>query len=288
MPTSINQAFIKLRENLRITELQESTVSNRQQNLRGYLEEELKIVDSFLTGSYRRGTMIAPLSRADVDIFFVLDSSYFQDGGQASLLDKVRRILKRMYPDTSEISRNGQAVTVQFADFKVDVVPSFNRSSGGYLIPDSTLGQWIATDPKKHVQIWQVANQGHNSNLNPLSKMIKGWNRMHSRPFRTFHLETLVLQIMNGVVISSFPLAVGYIFDQARDLVKYPVMDPAGYGGNVGAYLNTQAKLDAVISRLDSAHRRAVEAIQYEEEGKVADAYEKWRMIFCDYFPSYG
>lgn len=277
-----------MRENLRITTLQESTVSNRQQNLRFYLEEELKISDSFLTGSYRRGTMIAPLSKADVDIFIVLDPSYFQDGGQASLLDKVSRILKKTYPDTSEISRNGQAVTVKFTDFKVDVVPSFNRSGGGYFIPDSILGRWIATDPKRHVQVWQAANQWHNSNLNPLSKMIKGWNRMHSRPFRTFHLETLTLQIMSGVAVSSFPLAIGYVFDQARTLVKYPVMDPAGYGGDVGAYLNNQAKIDAVVSRLETAYRRAVEAIQYEEDGKIAQAYEKWRLIFCDYFPAFG
>jgi hypothetical protein len=288
MPTTINQGFNKLRENLRITELQESTVANRQQNLRGYLDEELKIADSFLTGSYRRGTMIAPLSRADIDILFVLDPSHFQDGGQASLLDKVRRILRKIYPDTSEISRNGQAVTVQFTDFKVDVVPSFNRSGGGYIIADSILGRWIATDPKKHVQIWQAANQEHNCNLNPLSKMIKGWNRMHSRPFRTFHLEMLILQIMSGVTISSFPLAVGYVFDQARTLARYPVLDPAGYGGDVGAYLNNQAKLDAALSRLETAYRRAVEAIEYEEADKVTDAYDKWRIIFGDYFPAYG
>lgn len=80
----------------------------------------------------------------------------------------------------------------------------------------------------------------------------------------------------------------GYVFDQARTQVRYPVLDPAGYGGNVGAYLNTQTKIDQVVSRLDSAHKRAVEAISYQEANKIQQAYECWRLIFDDYFPAYG
>src|SRR5215216_4577203 len=132
MPTTIDQGFKKLRDNLRITDLQESTVSKRQQNVRDAVEGEMKVLDSFLTGSYQRGTMISPLSEADIDVFFVLDQSYNETNGQASLLDKLKRVLKKTYPNTSDISRNGQAVTIIFSDFKVDVVPSFYRSGGGY------------------------------------------------------------------------------------------------------------------------------------------------------------
>src|SRR5262249_60237311 len=92
--------------------------------------------DSFLAGSYRRSTMIAPLTQADVDIFVVLDPSYYEANGQASLLDKVKRTLQKTYSKTPEISRNGQAVTITFTDFKVDVVPAFYSTAGGYLIPD--------------------------------------------------------------------------------------------------------------------------------------------------------
>ena len=35
-----------------------------------------KILDDFLTGSYARSTMIAPLTEADIDVFVVLDSGY--------------------------------------------------------------------------------------------------------------------------------------------------------------------------------------------------------------------
>jgi hypothetical protein len=288
MPNTITQGFAKLRDNLRITDLQESTVTTRQRNVRAVVEEEMKVVDTFLTGSYERGTMITPLKKADVDVFVVLDKGYYQETGQASLLDKVKRVLKRTYPNTPEISRNGQAVTVTFSDFKVDVVPGFIREGGGYLIPDSILGRWIATDPKRHIKVWQLANKAQNYNLSPLSKMIKSWNREHSRLIRSFHLEAMIMQILEGITISSFPLGAGYVFDQARTQVKYAVTDPAGYGGNVGAYLDSQTKIDDVVSRLETANRRAVEALQLDGEGKTQQANEIWRQVFGDCFPAYG
>jgi hypothetical protein len=286
MATTIDQGFEKLQDNLRITSLQQSTVSTRQKNVRAVLEEEMKVVDSFLTGSYRRGTMIAPLKDADVDIFVVLDTSYFEDNGQASLLDKVKRRLQKAYPNTTGISRNGQAVTIQFSDFRADVVPGFQLENG-YAIPDSISGQWIMTDPKKHIEIFQEANRNHDHRLSPLIRMIKGWNKVHSWLLRSFHVEVLTLQTMADVAITTFPFAVGYLFDSARTAVQHATLDPAGYG-NIASYLDTPTKVGQVVSRLETAHNRAIAAIEYEEAGKVAEAFDRWSLVFGGYFPSYG
>src|SRR6266702_838803 len=143
MAISIPQAFQTLKTNLEITDLQAETVSTRQQNVRKVVEDGLTVTDSFLTGSYKRNTMIAPLSEADVDVFMVLENSYFytytdgKSGGQAGLLDLVKRTLRKTYTKTPDISRNGQAVTIRFGDFMVDVVPGFKQQGGGYLIPNS-------------------------------------------------------------------------------------------------------------------------------------------------------
>jgi len=153
MATTVKQSFLKLQNNLNITGLQAETVSTRQKNVRQALESGLTVEDSFLTGSYSRDTMIAPLSEADVDIFVVLSSSYYyhynngQNGGQAGLLDFVKRTLRKTYTRTPDISRNGQAVTIRFEDFVIDAVPAFNREGGGYLIPNSISQKWISTDP---------------------------------------------------------------------------------------------------------------------------------------------
>lgn len=293
MAATIQQSFLKLKENLEITDLQAATVSTRQQTVRGVVEADINVEDSFLTGSYSRSTMIAPLSEADIDIFFVLNPRYFhhyngQNGGQAGLLDYVKRTLRKTYTRTPDISRNGQAVTIRFDDFVVDVVPGFNRQGGGYLIPNSVSGTWISTDPRKHVEISAAANKAHNGFLVPLIKMIKSWNKSHGAFFRSFHLEVLILQILSGVTISDFPSASRYVFDKARTLVAQQNPDPAGYGGDVGSYINSPDKIREAVAKFQLAYDRAIAAEELAQAGRIREAVEKWRMIFGDYFPAYG
>ena len=150
MATAITQSLLTFKSNLEITSLQATMVSTRQQSVRDAVAIELDVLDSFLTGSYRRSTIIAPLSSADVDIFVIMDPKYWKNYGPAWLLNKVKTALQNQYKTTLNISRNGQAVTIVFTDSVVDVVPAFYRTGGGFLIPDSIKGRWIATDLKKH------------------------------------------------------------------------------------------------------------------------------------------
>jgi len=289
MATTVKSSFQKLKENLEITDLQTTTVSTRQQNIRKAVADEMTVLDSFLTGSYSRNTLIAPLNEADIDIFIVLDSSYYHDlSGPVALLEKVKNVLKITYPKTPDISRNGQAVTIQFTDFMVDVVPGFNRQGGGFLIPNSVSNNWIETDPKKHVEIMSSANSSHNGDLVPLIKMIKGWNKKQNSHFSSFHLEVLALHILNGITISDFPSGIRYFFDKCRDLISKKNLDPAGYGGDVGSYINTQEKIKEAVDILQLAYDRALKAEEYDRQGYVKSAIEKWQKVFGDYFPAYG
>lgn len=293
MTTTIEAAFREFKSNLEITGLQKSTVSSRQQSVRDAVSKELSVSDSFLAGSYLRSTMIAPLKEADVDIFIILDDDYFyhydgKNGGQAGLLDLLKRALKRTYTKTPDISRNGQAVTITFTDFIVDAVPSFYRKGGGYLIPNSITQSWISTDPKKHVEIWTAENQAHNGDLAPLIKMIKRWNKMINNNFMSFHLEVMILQTLYQVKITNFSSGVRYFFDKARNYVTKQNPDPAGYKGDVGAYLNTQQKIDNAVSRIETAYNRALKAEDYANRYQFENAINMWRQIFGNYFPSYG
>jgi hypothetical protein len=293
MATTIQQGFQKLRENLEITGLQAASVSTRQQSVREVMEAGLSVEDSFLTGSYSRSTMIAPLNQADVDIFFVLDSKYYynyngQNGGQGGLLDIVKRTLLRTYTRTPAISRNGQAVTITFTDFTVDVVPGFQRQGHGYLIPNSIRQNWLSTDPKKHVEIMTAANKAHQGDLVPLVKMIKAWNRKNGGHFNSFHLEVLALTALTNVQISDFPSGVRFFFDKARVLVTQKNLDPAGYGADVGAYINTQEKIQDAVNRFERALERAQRAEELARRGNNREAIEKWQQLFDDYFPAFG
>jgi hypothetical protein len=294
MATTILQSFLKFKQNLEITDLQESTVSTRQASIRKVLEADLTVEDSFLTGSYSRKTMIAPLNEADIDIFIQLDASYFyhynngQNGGQAGLLDLVKRTLKKTYTRTPDISRNGHAVSIRFEDFVVDVVPGFSRKGSGYLIPSTVTKTWLSTDPKKHVEIMSAHNQAHDGDLVPLIKMVKGWNATIDKYFRSFHLEALAIQILNGVTISDFPSGVRYYFDKGRTVIKEKNLDPAGYGDDLGKYIDTQQKVQEAVAKFELAYDRAIKAEDYARRDYVQNAVDMWRRVFGDYFPAYG
>lgn len=288
MATTMTQAFSVFKTRLEITDLQTQTVSTRQRNVRSAVEKRLAVLDSFLTGSYSRSTMIAPLTQADVDVFIVLDPGYHAGNGPSILLDRVKRVLEETYPTTPDISRSGQAVTITFTDFRVDVVPSFNRAGGGYLIPNSRGGTWISTNPKEHVSLSGRSNAAHDGDLVPLVKMLKSWNRSIDRHFRSFHLEVLAWQIFRGVTISDFPSGTRYFFDKGRECIARSNPDPAGFGGDVGYYIHTHAQVDAAVSRFTTAYTRAIQAEEYARQGKVAAAIGEWRKVFGDIFPVYG
>ncbi len=287
MPTSLSEGFRTFSSNLEITDLQASVVATRQQNVRDVLTSEFEVLDTFLTGSYRRNTMIAPLAQADVDVFVVLDPRYYHDNAPQSLLERVRTRLRVTYPNTPRVSKNGQAVTITFTDFNMDVVPGFHRQGGGYLIPDAAGGRWISTDPKRHVEIWSLANQALNGDLVPLLKMLKAWNRTHSGFVRSFHLEALTLAVLNNVTISDFPSGVRYVFEHARTAFTRPVLDPAGYGGNLGDYVDMITGAE-IANRLESAYQRARDAEIRITQTRIDLAFERYRQIFGDCFPAYN
>lgn len=292
MAATIYEGFNQLKNNLEISNLQQSVVSTRQQNIRSALVADLNILNSFLTGSYARHTMIAPLAKADIDIFVVLADEYYykyynQNNGPGSLLDHIKSILRKTYTRTPDISRNGQAVTITFTDFIVDVVPSFNRAGGGFMIPNSISNSWIATDPKAHVDIWAQQNSIHDGKLVPLIKMIKCWNRHNNHFFRSFHLETMILQTLNNVIISDFPSGVRYFFDKARHYVTIKNPDPAGYQEDIGSYLNTQDKVNKAVSLFQSALDAALSAEYFATVASTDHAFSSWSQIFPGYFPSF-
>lgn len=289
MATTILSAFQTFRQNLEITDLQGETVSTRQSNIRSAIESELTVDESFLTGSYRRNTMIAPLKEADVDIFVVLGSDYYhyyqEANGYANVLEMVKRVLLKTYTKSPHISRNGQAVTIRFSDFIVDVVPAFPRQGGGYVIP-TTAGQgWITTDPRVHVQVSADFNTMQQGKFVPLVKMVKAWNKSIGGVFRSFYLELMVRQIFLNTQIGEYPSSLLHFFQQGQQLIRQAMTDTA-YSGNV--YGLNGISVDEAVSRFSTALGRASNAVSYERNGKTGASIEEWRKIFNDYFPAYG
>lgn len=290
---SRDQAFERLRRNLELTGLQEKTVASRQRNVREAVAAQLSVVDDFLAGSYRRHTLIGPLVGADVDVVIVLDRSY-HDSGARAVLDLVRDALLVEYPRTSKISRNGQAVTIRFSDFVIDVVPAFALPwyswSTGWEICDSRSNAWITTNPKKHVELSAAANRAHGGHLVPRIKQLKAWNREAGEPLHSFHLEAMAWSIFGTSWLwkngqrSDWESA-RFFFDKARTDLNDQLHDPAGTGADIAAYLHGTA-LKAAISKVTSAYERCVRAERAAKESDLATMHKTYGQVFGDYYPT--
>ena len=284
------QAFERLRSNLELTGLEESTVARRQQNVRDVVATQLTVVDSFLTGSYRRQTLIGPLKDADVDIVVVLDRNY-RDRGPRGVLELVTKTLLVKYTRTPKISRNGQAVTITFSDFIVDVVPAFVRPwwvswDESWEICDSGSDSWITTNPKKHVALSASGNRVHGGHLVPRIKQLKAWNRAVDEPLRSFHLEALAWSVFGTSWlwhehVRSDWVSARSFFDKARDKLRYKLADPAGTGVDVGAYL-TGSSMEKAISKMTSAYERCLQAEKAAKNGDLTGMHNAYAGVFGD------
>ena len=96
------------------------------------------------------------------------------------------------------------------------------------------------------------------------------------------------MAIFNNITITDYSSGMRYFFDKGRILITKQNVDPAGYGGNIGNYIDTSEKVEEAVSRFQSAFDRAIKAEAFEKQGYINNAIDEWRKIFGDYFPSYG
>jgi hypothetical protein len=289
MATTVDSAFREFQSNLNISDIQRSTISASQQALRDVLDERLFVLDSFLSGSYARSTMIAPLASADVDIFIVLDQRYQRLLPQ-KILSLVANIIRQRYPVTDPILTDGQAVVIKFNAFTVDVIPTCELAWGGYLITDRRSNKWIPTNPKAHDEIMSEGNKAHDGKLIPLVKMIKAWNKVRRNPFKSLYLELLALDIFCDMPIYTYPEAIRYFFEQARFFSRSPLQDSAGFGEKVYPLRNIRIPAPGfpALTRFQNAYNFSCKAFRYLSYNNMPGAFGQWKSLFRNYFPNYG
>lgn len=110
---SIDEAFRKFKSRLELNEREQKNASQRQNEVRDYLQTKFGIARSFLTGSYARYTKTKPLK--DIDIFFVLkDSEKHYHGKAASVvLDDFHSALVEKY-GSAAVRKQARSINVDF------------------------------------------------------------------------------------------------------------------------------------------------------------------------------
>lgn len=183
---------------------------------------------------------------------------------------QVSAVLDGSFPNTAK-RRDRNCISMQFSEFRLDLVPAFKVNSSYYKIPDSIAKSWVPTDPTEVAAKITQVNSQMGSSFVPLIKMVKGWNRQAGWPIRSFHLECMMYDRYKSYSQGyTYPSVLKLLFEDLPSRLALACFD-ATRGSRVDMYLDnaaTRTNRQIAIDKARSAAEAAAEA--YEDQGKYA------------------
>ncbi len=285
--TYVSDAFSNLKTSLEITTTEAQLASNRRQAIYDHLNANWGISRAFLTGSYDRHTKTKKLK--DVDIFAVVDPAGTQQELRqrepSAVLKDLRAVLEKKYP--GQVTIDVVACVIAFGSEEImsfEVVPAFDRKGGGFEVPDTFSGGWIATDPTKHADATAAKNKACDAKWVPFVKMIKGMNREAGEPIApSFLIEVMALDLVRAP-FGRYQDEIAAFCASAADQIENDWADPAGLGPVVNRRVSARDRQEA-SRHFRTWQRTAEAAIDLEDGGSERAAVEKWRELFGSRMP---
>jgi predicted nucleotidyltransferase len=285
---SIEENFAKFASKLEISSIEARKVARLQNRIREYIETNPQVIRTEIIGSYDRKTKIRPLH--DIDIFVIFHPDTYVDKygnpihpkmGVIRVARVVSDLKRKLFGLTGPKIQN-RSVNITIHDIGFDLVPAYELSRGGYVIPDQRHGQWILTDPIKYAAILSELNQSSNysQQLIPFIKMVKYWATQKAKYLNSYLTELFVLSSLDH--IWGYRQACTAFFSNAKETVRGPLPDPA-----TGNDVNDLKLLQKVVlsNRLRESAEAAKKAVNLENEGKVLFSMLYWQKIFGKEFP---
>jgi hypothetical protein len=282
-------AFDQFHDRIQPTDDQNETIESRRKAVAEFLgsyfgaNSDMALLEARVIGSAARRTIIRPLD--DIDVLARFDAKTAWDkykGDSQSFLYRIRQALTKYRVET--VGARGQVVRLFYdSGPHTDIAPVFGITGGGFYLPKGD-GGWLKTEPEKNDEYLARRNTELGGNLKRFTRMLKQWNRAHSRLVRGFHLEVIAASSFKTLGTDS-RAAFDVFFEYAPNFVH--CADPAGNSGDLAARWSAdreQAVKDAFVAGLQRA-RRAREA---EARGHHEEAIRLWRVVFGDLFPPYG
>lgn len=279
----VSEIFEQLLENLKVGDAS-TTIAMRRDEIIKALNKDFRAVEGstahrLMVGSYGRHTAIRGVS--DLDLIFILPSglrsSYDDENGPRQVLNRVRDILTKRYPNT-DIRVDQCVVRVQFTTnkFKFEVQPAFENADGSFDYPDTKSQGWKLTKPRDEIVATRECNDRTSNNMRHLARMARAWKDTNGVAMGGLLIDTLVHRFFATTTEYDDKGPLWFDF-MARDFFEFLADEPdqeryLALGSNqrvtVKARFQPKAK---------KAYKRCLEAI--ELEGKAA-ANKKWREVF--------
>jgi len=201
--------FDKFRQKIELTDNQRNKIKTSHKHLRENILQPLDYVShTFLTGSYKKKTLINPAN--DIDVFVVL-KDYSQNRYDANyitphtILNKLKKDLKARYQN-SEIKQDKPCIIINFEHVTFELTPAIEIENywGGnseFYIPQmSKDNEWQKVEnPRILEKALTKANQNLSNKLNPLIKMMKKCKVNNNIKTPSFEMEKMAIDSLYSI-----------------------------------------------------------------------------------------
>ena len=278
--------------NLKIEDKERAFIEEKQNVIREKLREKLSLQDDFLTGSYKRHTIIKPKKedeKFDVDIFVAFDNEEYGETDLVNLRQMVIDALHTIREENSDLAitvineEQRRSVGVEFGNnFQIDIVPAIQIEKDKlYKIFDRRTLEAVKSNPKLHGELLSKANDDTGGMLVPLIKILKAWKREKCDYVKSFHIELMAVKIFTGSTIESIPKGLATFFESAGGYFEEACLkDPANNEMLIDEYLDKDGTREKVRTLIETEKAVAHVAVEAEKVGDENSSVEKWKRIF--------
>ena len=200
--TGLPTKFEKFRKKIELTDSQRLKIKNSHKHLRENILQPLDYVShTFLTGSYKKKTLINPAN--DIDVFVVLSGYTQYDIKPNTILDKLKKDLQKTYPNTT-IKQDKPCIVIEFNHVTFELTPAIeilNYGHNSFYIPEmSKNNTWqYVENPRILEESLTQKNQALNQKLNPLIKMMKKCKLKHNLSTPSFEMEKMAINQLYSI-----------------------------------------------------------------------------------------
>lgn len=292
MAHDVESAFKELLDKLRSSRTELSSAASHRASIEAKLRESFGLTSFFRTGSVGNGTSIS--GHSDVDYFAVIPrGSLLQDS--SITLERVASALRERFPLTPNIRVDSPGVQVPFGldgAEHTEVVPVDETGATilgfrQFDMPDGN-GGWRFSAPESHNAYVSTIDQRLGGKVKPLIRFLKAWRCFRNVRIRSFFLEIFAAKYADTESSIIYDIDVSLLLQRLAASCLWDLPDPRfpNDGLSISPCSSEGARIDA-LDKLQRASSWAAEAVQFRQNGRVSQAFDRWALVFNYEFPIY-
>lgn len=288
MPRTIEQGFEDFLSKLKPQKTESDAAKNHRASIESCLKNNFGLKRFVRIGSFGNWTSIS--RHSDVDYLACLPTDQLTQISTSTLV-KVRGALDNRFPNTG-VAVNCPAVVVPFGTRKseiTEIVPADHvGESNGFKVYEiaDCAGGWMKASPDAHNAYVRAVDESLGGKVKPLIRFLKAWKFFRAVPISSFYLELRVAKYASDEKAIVYDIDVRNILKMLWDSQLAAMQDPMGVSGYIPACKSEAARVDA-LSKLGTAFARADKARTAATSEKISEAFDWWRLLYNDEFPTY-